>query len=269
VLSPDGRRVAVEIEDAETGQHVVWILGPMPGVRSRLTHAPHDGHHPTWSPDGREIAFTSTRTGKWLPYRQRADGLGEDVLIHDQPDVSQLMVRQWTPDGRAVLAVAWEADGRPRLWLLPLDGSEKARPLVDGDWGALSRDGRWLAVATRHAGHHQVYVLPFPALDTRWQVSTEGGNWPRWRSDGGELFYVSEERKLMSVAVAAAPGFDAAPPTPLFPLSLRTRDRSSNYPHEYDVDAGGQRFVTCEVPDHVASPAIMLVTDWEALLGGR
>jgi TolB protein len=119
----------VEIEDDETSEHVVWILGPGRGVQSRLTRPPGDSHHPAWSPDGREIAYSSSRTGKWLSYRRRSDGLGQDVLLHDSPDLLAIYPRNWTPDGGAVLASATERDGRERLWLLPRSGAD-ARPLV-------------------------------------------------------------------------------------------------------------------------------------------
>jgi Tol biopolymer transport system component len=268
-LSPDGRRVAVEIEDAETGQHAIWLLGPGRGQRSRLTRPPHDGHHPTWSPDGREIGFSSTRTGKWLVYRQRADGLGEDLPLDDRSDAFQLFARQWAPGSRGILAGSREPDGRLLLWFLSFRPGEPAVRLAEGQWGALSPDERWLAVATRQAGHHQVYVLPFPGLDTRWQVSAEGGSWPRWRADGRELFYVSEDRKLMSVTVTAGAAFEADPPRPLFELPLRTVELHGDYPHEYDVDASGERFLICQVPDHAAPRAITLVTDWVGLVGQR
>ena len=169
-LAPDGQRAAVEIEDEETNQHAVFTLRLAGGTRSRLSRRPHDGHHPAWSPDGQQIAFSSTRTGKWLPYRQRADGLGDDTLLFDSPEILEAFPRQWTPDGSAVLAAVKEADGRNRLWLLPVAGGP-ARPLTDGIQGALSPDGRWLAAASKDSGTYQVYVLPFPSLDTRWQVS--------------------------------------------------------------------------------------------------
>ena len=268
-LAPDGRRLVVEVEDTDSGQHSVWILGPARGVQARLTRPPNDGHHPQWAPDGRQIAFSSTRTGKWLSYRGRTDGLGEDVLLYDNPDVSGFYTRQWTRDGRAVVLMGLDRDSRTRLWLVPVGPGEQARPLVDGLHGALSPDGRWLAVASKQTGRYEIYVLPFPTLDTRWQVSVNGGSWPRWRADGREIFYVSEDRKLMSVPVAAGDGFEAEPPAPLFPLSLRPTDSSAVWPHEYDVDAKGERFIICQVPEDAAPSSITHVSDWVGLLRTR
>jgi Tol biopolymer transport system component len=262
-LAPDGRRAAVEIEDHETNQHAVFTVGLAGGPPSRLTRPPHDGHHPAWSPDGRQLAFSSTRSGKWLPYRQRADGLGEDTLLFDSPEIVEAFPRQWTPDGTAVLAAVREADGRNRLWLLPVAGGQ-ATPLTDGVQGAISPDGRWLATVSKESGQYQVYVLPFPALDTRWQVSAAAGSWPRWRLDGRELIYASEDQMLVSVPVETADGFEAGAPHPLFSLSFKTLNPV--YPPEYDVDPSGDRFLVCQVVEGSARRNIEVITDWQSLL---
>jgi Tol biopolymer transport system component len=266
-LAPDGRRAAVEIEDEETNQHAVFILGLSGGTRSRMSRRPHDGHHPAWSPDGQQIAFSSTRTGKWLPYRQRADGLGDETLLFDSPEILEAFPRQWTPDGSAVLAAVKEEDGRNRLWLLPIAGGP-ATPLTEGLQGAVSPDGRWLAAVSKDSGRYQVYVLPFPSVDTRYQVSADGGSWPRWRPDGRELFFASEDHILMSVPVRTENGFAAEAPRPLF--RLRSKGLTpATYPHEYDVGAAGDRFLVCQVAEHSARISIEIITNWEALLQER
>jgi len=262
-LAPDGRSAAVEIEDEETNQHEVFTVSLAGGSPSRLTRRSYDGHHPAWSPDGRQIAFSSTRTGKWLPYRQRADGLGDDTLLFDSPEIVEAFPRQWTPDGSAVLAAVKEADGRNRLWLVPVAGG-RATPLTDGLQGSISPDGRWLATVSKESGRYQVYVLPFPALDTRWQVSAAGGSWPRWRWDGRELFFASEDHLLMSVPVRTEGGFEVGAPRPLF--SLQSKTLNPAYPHEYDVDRNGERFLVCQVAENSARRAIEVITSWETLL---
>jgi len=73
----------------------------------------------------------------------------------------------------------------------------------------LSPDGRWLVYESEASGQYEIYVQPFPGVDEgRWQISTGGGSQPLWAPDGGQLFYLNPEGKLMAVTVRANPGFD-------------------------------------------------------------
>jgi hypothetical protein len=66
--------------------------------------------------------------------------------------------------------------------------------------------------------------------------------------------------------VAAGDAFEAAPPSTLFALPLRTIDLEPNAPSEYSVAANGDRFVICQVQDASVLPSITLVTDWKGLI---
>ena len=111
-------------------------------------------------------------------------------------------------------------------------------------------------------------MLPFPSVDTRWQVSADGGSWPRWRPDGRELFFASEDHILMSVPVWTENGFEAGPPRPLFRIRSKGLTPAS-YPHEYDVGAAGDRFLVCQVAERSARSSIRIISNWEALLEER
>jgi hypothetical protein len=53
-----------------------------------------------------------------------------------------------------------------------------------------SPDGRWLAYSSNESGRFEIYVLPFPGPGPRVQVSSDGGNVPRWSPTRNELYYV-------------------------------------------------------------------------------
>ena len=55
----------------------------------------------------------------------------------------------------------------------------------------LSPDGKWLAYTSNESGVDEVYVVPYPGLAGKWQLSTGGGEAPEWRADGKELFYLT------------------------------------------------------------------------------
>jgi Tol biopolymer transport system component len=105
------------------------------------------------------------------------------------------------------------------IGLLSLDGDRKLMPLIqtpfDEGQGAFSHDGRSVAYTSNESGRSEVYVQPYPAMDARVQVSTDGGNEPVWSHSGRELFF-RQGKKLMAADVMAAPRFSAGRPRVLF-----------------------------------------------------
>jgi len=61
----------------------------------------------------------------------------------------------------------------------------------------------------------EIYVQPYPDPGAKVQISTEGGNQPRWSRDGKELFYRNGE-KMMAIDVSTDSGFTAGTPKVLF-----------------------------------------------------
>jgi hypothetical protein len=73
----------------------------------------------------------------------------------------------------------------------------------------------------------------------RWLVSKGGGTQARWRRDGKELYFLSPERMIVAVTVAArGADFEAGAMQPLFEIRLPY----GQY-HAFDVTADGQRFL--------------------------
>ena len=84
-----------------------------------------------------------------------------------------------------------------------------------------SPDGRYIAYTSNESGRYDVYVEPLPQSDRKWQISTNGGYEPRWRADGQEIYYLSEDRKLMAVSVSSAPCRLAPPGSSFRPRSTQ------------------------------------------------
>jgi len=124
-----------------------------------------------------------------------------------------------------------------------------------------SPNGRWIAYGSDESGRNEVYVAPFPQPAGKWQISTAGGNWPRWRHDGKELFYLAPDGKLMAATVngeASAFAVDAV--RPLFDTRL------GGLRYAYDVSPDGQRFLVNTVVEEAAASPITLVVNWPAAL---
>ena len=127
-----------------------------------------------------------------------------------------------------------------------------------------SSDGKWVAYTSDESGQQQIYVQGFPATEAKWQVSNAGGNYPRWRRDGKELFYVALDGMLMGTPVAAKPqALEFGTPVRL----LRTATPIGPHPYLYDVSADGQKILAL-APSRDAGAMLQLtvLVNWEALL---
>ncbi len=113
-VSPDGGRVAFEVGEAVTeGEKSEWLshihIGPADGGPSlQLTRGEHSCSSPRWSPDGRFIAFLSSREkGKNNLWKIRVDG-GEAVALTEIK--SSISDFAWAPDGASIAVVVTEPE---------------------------------------------------------------------------------------------------------------------------------------------------------------
>ena len=113
-----------------------------------------------------------------------------------------------------------------------------------------------MAYTSTESGRPEVYVQPFPATGAKWQVSVSGGEQPRWRRDGKELFYIAPDRMLMAVEIRVPGAFDENPPRALFQTNIPFGD--INVSHAYDVTPDGERFVIA-APDPLSPQAPITV----------
>jgi eukaryotic-like serine/threonine-protein kinase len=273
-LSPDDKRIAVHPHDGGGGD--IWLLDATSGPTSRFTFdASQDNSSPIWSPDGSLLAFSSIRNGKWGLYVKASSGVGNEKLLLETETPTIPM--SWSPDGRS-LVYATQNQSRD-MFALPVTGDRKSIPVVsspfDESHGQVSPDGRWIAYEASETGQMQIYVRPFPSGDGKWQLSSAGGFWPRWRRDGKELFYVQQAvaGKLMTVDISAASGaLQPSTPRTLFEFSSTGALPHSFVYHTFAVSADGQRFLIPKPvsgsADEVASP-ITVVLNWQTVLGAR
>jgi serine/threonine-protein kinase len=199
-------------------------------------------------------------------FSQSADGTGPVKQLTQSKDAHFAL--DITPDGRHLLVGVGGPSTGGDLWLLRLDPTGALTPLLvekfDQRHGKVSPDGRWLAYDSNENGRFEVFVRPFPNVNTaKWQVSTEGGTQPLWARNGRELFFRGVDGSVAAVSVNTEGGQSRVPGTPatLIKGSSLVNDTMSLLPQQtYDVHPDGSRFLMIqEGNDATSGPVIMVV----------
>ena len=259
-FSPGGRRLVGALGNEDTQD--IWLYNLMNRNWTRLTAYLGPDIFPVWAPDGERVSFISDRGIDFGIYLQSAEP-GEARLLLDTPGIEVATDCNRAAD--RILYYRVEADERGRdLWYLEPDGRDGYDPKLflsesfNQRAGAFSADGRWVAYVTDQEGPNEVYVRKFPEGTPVHKASRQGGDAPRWRSDGKELYYV-EGQTLVAVDVNLKKAFSFGAPRPLFsdpsfldePLFRR-----------YDVAPDGQSFAVISYsPEALASPAVIRVVE--------
>lgn len=235
-ISPDGTRVAAERTDPQTQNRDIWLLGATSGATTRFSSDPAWDAFPTWSPDGRQIVFTSNRSGVYDLYRKPSSGAGNEELLYKS--IEGKGPNSWSPDGKFLI---YYSLGQPtHLRLLAVDGpaDRKPSPIVDPQFssvtGRFSPDGHWIAYSSNESGKNEISVRPFDAAigsaGNPIVVTSGGGRTPLWSADGKELFYITPDGMATALEIDAGAKFQTGTPQPLFkvPAGLLFWDVSPN-----------------------------------------
>ena len=225
---------------------------------TRLTFDPALDMTPVWSPDGKQLVISSNRSLLFRLYLKNADGSGSDEEIAAGGS-SQFNPLDWSRDGKYILLRKAN-----QLWYLAW-ANRVAKPLSQSNsvvrGAQFSPDGRWVAYASNESGSMEVYVSPFPGMASRWQVSSGGGQEPRWRKDGKELFYLSPDGKLMAASVATGASFEASSPVALF-QTHRRQSMSSQDLFSYAVGNDGKKFLIATKVDENNNAPLSILLNW-------
>jgi serine/threonine-protein kinase len=240
-ISPDGRRMAV---GSGTGAGLnIWVKQLDRGPFTRLTFGGQD-RRPTWSPDGRMVAFIRDSGNSSSVFGRPTDGSGQDRLLARLD--RQIQEVNWSHDGRwLLLRTDNGSQGAGDIVAVRTSGDTTPVPVAATPFTelhpALSPDGKWVAYASNESGAYEVYVRPFPdPSGGRWQVSNGGGAGPVWAPDGRELFYLNFNGRLIAAQVQSTPTFAVGNLTPLFDASRFALDF---FHQSFDVTPDGRSFI--------------------------
>jgi Tol biopolymer transport system component len=270
-ISPDGKRVALEIGEVATRRYDVWVYDIGQRTLSRVTNNSSGSRPGGWMPDGRRIVIAA------------ADSAGAALGAR----LTMVQAIPWDNSGsidtlaRVTERLPWAATTGPaHSWLIvrttdrslsntggdlllaPIDTPSALRPFVTSPANEqaprLSPDGRFVAYASDETGIDEVYVRPVPGPGGRIQVSNGGGNTPIWARNGKELFYRTGRR-----TVAATLAFGAEPSV-VRRDSLFADTYYNDLSPQFDVFPDGSFLLIREAPGSDAR--LNVIINWQALL---
>ena len=179
-----------------------------PVVATRLTTDPASDFDPTWSPDGRQIAFRSQRDGNDEIYVMNADGTCQRNLTNDPVnDWSPA----WSPDGtRIAFARFFDANPYTDLAVINVDGSGLRRlTTASGEYPGWSPDGARIAFATAWDGNYEIYVMNADGSDqTRLTNNPAYDMSPAWSPDGTHIAFDTQRDHFPPTEVGIGPEFE-------------------------------------------------------------
>jgi hypothetical protein len=264
-VSRDGQRVLVQVGPLDNAD--IFVFDVQRDRFDRLTFDEGSSFFPIWGPTDDEVIFSSDRDGPISVYRQLADASGSAERLTDATRMQAAL--SLSPDGHTLLLQQTTGSSNNDIGAIRLDEPQEYRALVETDeletFAEVSPDGQWLAYHSLVSGQAEVYVRPFPDVNSgRWQISRDGGLSPVWAPDGSELFYRnSRTGEMMAVAIDTEPEFRAGTAAALFdgPYLMVTLSRF----RPWDVAPDG-RFLMVQEESRVESgqeiPDFVFVENW-------
>jgi serine/threonine protein kinase len=272
-ISPDASRIAVTKADPISGSYDMWIDDLKQKRLSRLTFERGLNYYPLWTPDGESIIYTSDSAGRPSLFRKPAAGNGKSqqlLKIHEGNEYAYDI----SADGRLLLFIQIGGTDRGDIWILPLDKSAPPFPYLKTPAGEQhpqfsppAQRGKWIVYTSDESGIEQVYVRQFTggaAPEAKWQISLNGGRYPRWRGNGSDIVYLAPDGKLMSVPIrCTSDSIEAGSPRALFDAALPSVP-FSRYP--YDLSPDGQKFLLLNAAPGRSPGKLIVILNWTGLL---
>ena len=211
-----------ELQDSNIWRTEIRSPGQPLATPRRFIASTRFDYQPRYSPDGKQIAFLSTRSGTQEIWLMSADGGDASQLTtFGGPHIGGLA---WSPDG-ARLFCHVRVDGRGSLFTVPVSGGEPRRLTRDADDAtpSSSRDGRWIYFS-RISGRWEIWRMPAEGGAATPLIRSNGGKMPLESSDGKSLYYCHDdpERGIWKAPIQGGQGEPVTGPVagPVCGLSL-------------------------------------------------
>jgi eukaryotic-like serine/threonine-protein kinase len=227
----------------------------------RLSFDSGEDETPAWSPDGKSVVWAGSHADVLRGiFRRASDGSGSEELIWKLENHAH--VRDWTPDGRALVLEVVDPNTGNDIWRLDLEGSPRAVPFLQTQFSErssrLSPDGHWLAYVSDESGRNEIYIQSFPQPGAKTQVSIAGGDQPVWSRDGRKIFFRAEGA-IQEITFEAGSPPSVGKARTLFPDVFDNPQVGGHT--AYDVFPDG-RFLMIQSGESVDNSEIVVVVNW-------
>jgi len=249
-ISSDGTRLALATFDQ--GVVSLYVHELATGTTSRITFDNYD-NYPIWSPDGRELFFTSSRLGMWNPFRVPVDRSREpEAVVTGSTDDSALAL---SPDGESLLFSTTYTSLRSLS--LPTGEVDEVAVAEQLNTAEFSPDGKWVAYSSVESGSLEVFIAPADGSKAVRRISTDGGDRPIW-STSGEIFYV-QGSSMMVVDLRERDGeLVTSAPRRLFDKPYFSGEYGG-----FDYDEKTNTFVMIEPSENeIPETSFVVIIDW-------
>jgi Tol biopolymer transport system component len=268
-ISPDGTKIAITSYDGPNTD--LWLLEMERNIFTRLTSHPGEDFGAVWSPDGKQLAFSTEIA------QEGEEGPGIAFLDIGSTDPPKRYLSSpgffylefplsWSPDGKWLLFASTFGEPLRNLEVMNTSKYNRDSLLVTPNsehGGMFSPNGKWIAYVSDYSGREEVYIRPFLAEGNGKQVSVQGGTEPVWSPDGKEIFYRDYD-KLMAVSVKNSTPLTLSPPKMLFEGSFKTMDYGGGQAN-YDIAPDGSRFVMINQTSRYRPRVIDVILNWDKI----
>jgi len=191
----------------------------------------------------------------------------EETLLQPEPGSTvALTPTDASGDGRyLIFSRSQGVAGSTDIWALPLSGERKPFAVIQtpgtDSAGMLSPNGKWIAYSSSEGARVQVFVQPFPPTGGKFQISRDGGYMPLWSASGQELFFISQDGRMMTSRLETNGPFQSAAPAPLFTIATLVPQGAVG--RQYAVTKDG-RFLVNVLEQQTSRTPLTVVVNWLA-----